>query len=377
MLRKLLILLPVQILQGTRFLCCNKHFKSAGTPPITAGQIRKNVANSGKVYVQNEQIVSSSFVYEFETPCHYMFSHLQEQYDLAEITKSDETDFDRAWSIANWLRSQFGYGDPSRPVSRSFNVIEILQRGQKGERFRCGTISGAYIQCLLSLGIQGRVLNIANPSGKGHVVTEVWCNNLKKWVLFDVDNNVGYTVNKTPASAYELHKAWINQATETVELVRGKCQDIKVPDIEPNNKIDFYWHMSIKMRNNWFSKSYPFWHRKGNAVFGDLEWFDSNTPPRANRVCITNKYNDFYWTLNQVQICLKKYSASKSQMELVFISSMPDFFQYEIFAENTHLLTDSPEYTWSLHKGMNQLQICPVDKCGRKGISSSLKLEVL
>jgi len=351
-------------------------FKDSKQPISTEQLMAQAPGNFRNVEVQNERILRSAFLFEYEDPCHPRLDQLRDHYRLDHIVRGTHTEYEDAWCVANWLRTRFGYGDSDHPVDRNFNALDILQRGENGETFKCGAISGVFIQCLLSLGIQARLLNIESPQKQAHVITEVWCNDLRKWVLFDVDNNLSYTIQNKPASAYDLHKSWIESNWERVEIARGETQHIKVPDINEYRKVDFYWHFSVKMRNNWFSKRYPIWHPKGNAVLGDLEWVDSDTPPRQNRIWRTTNLENLYWSPNQTEMYLECYDPEHLRLDMSFTSSMPDGNGFMIHTHGVWSHTQIPRYTWNLQKGSNKFRVCATDAQNRSGIESRIVLEI-
>ena len=191
------------------------------------------------IKIQNGKIARSRFAFDYQDFNEPKLQQLKEMYQLDKIIENAKTDFEKALIIADWLRAQFRYGGPNA-VSRNINALEIIERGKNGECFRCGSISRAFVQCLLSLGIQGRILNIAYKLNYAHVVPEVWTDNLGKWIVIDVDNNLHYTLNDVPLNALELHNIWFKNEWERVEVVFGNSQHVKSPDISPCKKIHFY-----------------------------------------------------------------------------------------------------------------------------------------
>ena len=326
------------------------------------------------IELNNELIISGYYIFDYEKQNHPELAQLRDYYDLKKIIHKDHMDYQRAWSVANWLRCQMDYGDPIRPFFHRFNALEILQRAREGEKFRCGGISCVFVQCLLSLGIQARLLNIENPSGKAHVVTEVWCD--KKWVIFDVDNNVSYLVKGEEASAHDLHQLWINSAWDEAELVNGSCQHVKPSDIQTYQKVDFYWHFAVRMNNNWLSRSRPSWHPRENRILGDLEWVDVATPPRIDRAWTTNRVEDLYWTINQVQIFLKGFDAEKGCLVFHFVSTVPNHCKFQMVDNGNFHEGISSDYTFHLKPGLNEFQVWSVDVLGYAGRKSNLAIEV-
>ena len=130
------------------------------------------------------------------------------------------------------------------------------------------------------------------------------------------------------------------------------------------------------MRNNWFSKRYPIWHPKGNAVLGDLEWVDSDTPPRQNRIWRTTNLENLYWSPNQTEMYLECYDPEHLRLDMSFTSSMPDGNGFMIHTHGVWSHTQIPRYTWNLQKGSNKFRVCATDAQNRSGIESRIVLEI-
>lgn len=330
------------------------------------------------VKMDNGRILRGRYPFSYQRLDEPRLRRLRERFDLDRVVEAGKTDFQRALLMADWVRARFRYGPPRRPVSTAEGAWEILVRGRAGETFLCAHACLAFVQCLLSLGVQGRLLNIAADHSHAHVVTEVWDDDLLKWVLFDVDNSLHYLRDGVPLNALDLHRAWLGGAWEAVTPVFGKSLPMKVPDIEPHNKIPYYAFFAVKMRNDWLSARYPPWHPQGSCVFADLEWVDDRTPGRVDRAVRTRREEDLYWTLHQTEIRLLSVrdTGAGLALELFFEHSTPGLRGFEVAAQGAASRTDQPRFLWPLAPGPNRLSVFTLDELNRPGIPSRVNLHM-
>lgn len=376
--RRSLLRVPAGLVRQGRYWWARRPRLGRGAPPpLTKVQLEEVLAPARVLACENGALGSSRFGFDYENPRHPRLDQLRRRYGLDGIAGTEGGDYRRAWRLADWLRCQFGYGDPQRPVARGFDALDIIERGRAGEKFRCGSISGAFIQCLLAVGVQARLLNIANPALEGHVVAEVWCKEGETWAVLDVDNNLAYDSGGAPCSALQLHRAWIGRRWQEVGLVRGPHQEVKPSDINAYGKIDFYHHFSVKMRNDWFSASYPAWHPKGSALLGDLEWVDGQTRPRADRTRVTDREEDLYWGLDRAVLSLGNTNDSPPGLKLRLATTMPWHRRFEARIDGRETPVDRPFIDWPLHPGGNELHVYAVDVCDRRGPAAKIVVELV
>lgn len=330
-----------------------------------------------RVEIQTPRIVRSSFRFYHEDLSHPLLDELRSRYHLDKITNGTKTDFERALILANWLRGRITYGPPSRSGARAFSACEILQRAETGERFWCGSTVIAFIQCLLSLGINARLLNIAYKPQYAHVVSEMWRDEVGKWVLIDVDNNVHYLFEGVPQNALELHNHWHRQTWRDVEIVLGERLSTKEPDISPYNKVHFYNNLAVKMRNNWLSTSYLPWHPMGNCVFSDLEWVDEFTKGRLDRAVWTNKIEDLYWTIHWTKAAIEDISwrEDKAILRLFLETDTPGFKSFLVRWDGKSQEVPGPYCSLALDRGIPDMSITSLNLRGREGQGTKLVFE--
>ena len=347
---------------------------------------------------------------------------LRETYNLDSVVQGATSEFEKFLLLRNWL-AEWQYGR-EWPARHPFDALVILERMKKEDGHTggsCGAFGMAFVQCLLSLGFQARLLAIwERTCVSGHIVTEVWSNEYQKWVLMDPDYNMHYEKDGIPLSALELHNAWINNEWESVDAIKGtprpKGYDVDKPPIQ-HKLLDYYYHFRVTMRNDHFSNLH------GDDFYPMLHWIDEKTPPLMifdNGICNdrnSGRVEDFYWTLNQVAVDIHHFNdcyneISSIPVDFSFLKLMDYFNKHKRYVtmdeipihldekrlrllkveletvtphfENFLVRIDSggfepkpASFIWELHKGENLLEAKTRNKFGIEGPLSKARIKYL
>lgn len=146
---------------------------------------------------------------------------LRKTFRLDSVVAGSKNDFEKVLKIQSWVQSQWKHDGDNVPEKA--DAMYILQEAQKGRRFRCVEYSLVASECLQSLGFITRGLGLMTRDinevnyGAGHVLNEVYLNDLQKWVMIDPQYDVILTRNGIPLNAVELQSAIA--AKEPVELI--------------------------------------------------------------------------------------------------------------------------------------------------------------
>lgn len=162
----------------------------------------------------------------FEKPNHAYFDSLRRMYPVSQLMVNDRTDIEKILSLMNWTHHQWKH-DGNKSPKRN-DAISILNEVREGSRFPCFAYSIVLRDQLMAHGFKARVLYIKTKdaeireSSPGHVVTEVFVNDLRKWVFLDGQFNVMPVLNGKPLNGVEFQEALSKNYDRVVLLSRDK-----------------------------------------------------------------------------------------------------------------------------------------------------------
>lgn len=136
---------------------------------------------------------------------------LRSKYPIDSLIKDTKTDTEKTLKILHWVHNQWQHNGNNEPRKR--DAISILEEVKEGKNFRCVEYSIVATACLNAVGLKARTLGLQTKDvetrqyGAGHVVVEVFLNDLKKWVLIDGQWDAMPVLNGIPLNAVEFQKA--------------------------------------------------------------------------------------------------------------------------------------------------------------------------
>lgn len=335
-----------------------------------------NVTTRGKLAIleyNNQVTIKTSFDFYYQPFNEEKLHLLREIYQLDAVIKDSRNEYDTFIKLKNWVKSRWEYGFPKN-IPYNFDALEILKRAENGENFFCSEYATVFVQLALSIGFNARYAGLS----KGHVVSEVWSNQLNKWIVIDPTFNTQYLMDRIPLNCLELHDAWVKGYWDKIDVIIDQPQPKNFSIFDHEYKlIDFYESFYIRMRNDWFSNKYPHWYPLSNSIMNGIEWQDEFT---ANSIMVareTSNPADLYWSLNRTNIKLKPKDISNENIEFeVYLDTYtPNFKEFEIQIDDRYVTDENPFFVWKLHKGENSINVKSVNEFGIEGVESRIVLK--
>ncbi len=151
---------------------------------------------------------------------------LRLNYRLDSLTSLGENSLERAKIILNWAHTRFKHSGSAQPKKN--DAISILKEAETGKNFRCveyGIICAAALNSngipARALGLQTRDVETAEIAA-GHVVTEAYLPDMKKWILLDPQLNVIPFSADIPLNAVEFQRAIVENKPIKLLNIHGE-----------------------------------------------------------------------------------------------------------------------------------------------------------
>ncbi len=146
---------------------------------------------------------------------------LKTQYGLDSVWNLGKGEFDQMLQVLDWTHSRWEHDGSNQPSDSK--TLVILEEADAGKSFRCVEYGIVLRSALASQGMKARTLGLKTRDvevtrlGAGHVLTEVWSTEHRKWFLADAQFNIVPVRNGVPLNAVEFQQTLIKE--EPFELI--------------------------------------------------------------------------------------------------------------------------------------------------------------
>ena len=159
------------------------------------------------------------YPFVFATPDEPELRELRERYGLESLVEGGDSDLEKVRRICAWVHARWSHDGLNKPSSS--DPLTILEEAGQGKSFRCVEYSVVIAACASALGLPGRILELKTgdaemrEAGAGHVASEVFLPDVKRWVFVDGQWNVIPMRGAQPLSAAEFRCALDTRASVT------------------------------------------------------------------------------------------------------------------------------------------------------------------
>jgi hypothetical protein len=255
------------------------------------------------------------------------------------------------------------------------------------------------VAALQSFGYPARHINLESSGVGGHEIAEVWSNQFGKWIHLDATVDLFWYDKGTgaPVNTLEMHKAlgnrlqqpetwqhpfYYTQRPETYLLnfpmaPADSLEPIPFPQATVDWTIANLAHLRMVPRGDVFSHPAPLPVSQGTEIWcwdGYLDWADAKVPPLPHFSHHTNREADFNWPLNQVRYVVEE-TAMPGLVNVTLDHNMPYLVALLARVDRGPWKEVQKHFPWSLHAGVNTLELRGRNSAGVEGITSSLMLE--
>ena len=275
------------------------------------------------------------------------FSELK-KYVLSKTTIKSKDEPELYFELMEWVSKQWKHnGWHSAPDS--LNSLGILKSANnEGQEYRCVEYGIVLNDVLNSFGYLARTVGLKHidadygGAGMGHVATEVWSNNLQKWIFLDPQFGIYAKKDSVILNIFDIYKIKSENKFNEIEFV-------EVAKNKPNNKYgkdfltNYLGYIDINQKRNDLSYSLAL-KMEGKRDFLTFQAFPSGN------IIFTENVNDVYYKLNQTMVIIdytaKEIERTRSEYAKLDIKSVEDF------NKNMPLFSAKPEFVLSLDNNM-------------------------
>lgn len=315
------------------------------------------------------------------------------QYVLNELDLSGYSEMEIFINVMNWVNSRWEHDGINEAYNSS--SLEILKRAESGECFRCVEYGKVTKDILISLGYIARQIGIKSVNfdyggfGMSHVVTEVWSNELEKWIFLDPQCNCYAVLGDKPLNFYEIYINFDDIEFKSIKKVDKDNYDSYKAFIKNYlgymntsyrlNDIEYQLYLHLNGKDELLAFQYM---QLSNAVFTkNLEDMYFN----PNKTTILFEYKEMIDykkvakehnlnTMEELEKNINLFSA-KPNFKLKFLTNTPSFSYYELCIDNKVIILEGDTFEFNLNEGENIISVSSVNKQGIK--SKGTKMEIL
>lgn len=331
---------------------------------------------------------------------------IRQRHGLDEIIEGAPSEFAAQLRLMNWAyRVPIGR---LNPYAWSYEDLPQLDAAGKATLLppyetprregHCLYCNLTLIGALLSMGWAARWVNVSTKHTYGHEVTEVWSNEFDKWIFLDAtrDYYMYDPATGVPLSLTEISDrlgAIVPEPVTWDRPVQGQLTDDDVPsrvdlayrdpgrpvfaaDQSPHDLL-YMGHLQRPLRNDFSSRPTPVPWRISSNWGGDqfLCYYSDAFPRKREYARHTPRTQDFSPRLNQTQLILHDPGDGSAVVRVEVATDTPWFADYEVSVDGLAPRREAaPTWDWSLHEGVNQLQVRSRNRFGIHGPASTAEI---
>lgn len=305
--------------------------------------------------------------------------------------------------VMDWVASQWQH-DGLNEAPQGMSSLDILKAvHQQGERYRCVEYGKVMADILSAMGHHSRQVGLQSTDvayggwGKGHVATEVWSNDLNKWIFFDPQFSIYAQHNGEFLNIHDMYllkqQGKYQQISFVVTNNFAKANDVNLQEYYDGYSAFlgnyFGYHVSSQLFND--KKQSTVLLMEANKPFLTFQGMGANNTklftkevdiayPKLNQTffamsALPNASGSFQSVMQQHQIKSEQdyldnmwRFAAQGKIKLSLYNNMQQFSHYSLKTEQGKWLElQSAEYIWQLQQGDNRLEVRSISKEGVRG----------
>lgn len=321
-----------------------------------------------------------AYLHKFESIDSPYFSELRAKYRLDGVIAGLKTEVERQLALLSWVHNRWPHAGLSEPTHE--DALTILREVEAGKNYRCVEYSVVSTQVLQAMGYPARVVGLRMDGvsfgvGKGHVVTEVWNNELQKWLLLDGQNNGTWQLDGSFLSAAEIRQARKSNPERLRFVLAPSTWMPAKPEAEQRADWGSYFeHLSFRFEN--VQPLGPMANLEKVDLLYQGERYELLFQGTVDKNHVqTPTLEKIYPTLGRVHVNLSAEEVGKPHVQLDLTHSMPWFSHYRILENGKERATTESHVLWRLVPGKNEILVSAVNTMRVEGKPTSIALDFI
>ncbi len=335
-------------------------------------------------------------------------SNLEDLKEYVEkfISLEIDKDYEVALRVLKWVSHQWTHDGMND--AKGLSSLEILKEAHGGMRFRCVEYGKVTADILKSLGIISRSVGLKTSDaaygglGRGHVASEIWSNELSKWIFVDPQFSVYIESDGQLLNFIEMYRLVKANTFDLRNIVAdeeiAKKSNMTMDQFKKNyvNFITNYTgsiDTSINSSKNIAHMVLLLDCEKEILTFQGMPG-QAFVPTRSieqfyiepNRTSLSFEFTeklDFMKIIKERDIVDEEsflnnmhYLAAKPNFLIKCSHNMPNFSHFEYSCNNQSWnIIEGSDFNLSLTKARNQLNVRAVNKRGLKGVLTVVEID--
>lgn len=363
--------------------------------------------------VSNPSLRPSRLPFTYESYDHPAVAALRRALPVEKAVEGAEDDFERAVLLRNWVwrkgfspevtalwqaeaarpevaeenLKQYGFALPLSDL----NAVRVLRDNAPAGKHTiyCSHAAWAFMECASAVGLCARKINI-----NGHGTADVWCQELRKWVLVDPKRDYHFEKDGAPLSALEVRSEFFRNGGRDVLRSTGP-EGKKSPGRDDSLPISLtpagYEWFNILSRNDYLANPVninDYWDNSRYLVLRDKhnqgqKWFNTRVNPptihegHRGKFLFTRNPDDLFWDVHMSELRLTP-SPLAGHVRVTVVGFAPNLKRREVSVDGGRWKPLGGSYQffdWKLHGGRNEVRACALHKCGRPGPEAFVALQ--
>ena len=321
------------------------------------------------------------------------------KYVLDDLKIKKTSDPEMFFELMAWVSSQWQHNGWNE-ADKSLTALNILKNARAGEQYRCVEYGKVLKDVLLSFGYISRTVALRHVDvaygggGMGHVATEVWSNNLQKWIFLDPQFNVYASYKDNVLNVYDIYR--LKERGEFSKIDFFNVNTRKPHEtyhkfitnylgylvvMQQRNGVKYGLSLQMEGKGEYLTfQSMP----RGNEMFTqnpDLLYFEIN----RSMVVINYQKEERQRAMEKMKACNMATAedfkenmclfAAKPNFKLSLLNNMPWFDKYEVYLNDQAVEVKNEVCDIILPEGINYLKVVVVNKVGIKGVPTLMKIK--